>query len=175
MQYTRFLLWLLTAGLALGLAACVNPPDYPDEPVIVYEGVNKDSIYQTRDIERQTSGTLDSIIVHFSFTDGDGNLSDPDSVDVFVTDSRFPNFQPTPFNFPLIDPEGTGNGISGDFFLTLANDAQSICCRFDNRICVGDERYPVDTFSYLIQIQDRDGNLSNTIRTEPIKILCLFP
>ncbi|CAH1001878.1 hypothetical protein LEM8419_02786 [Neolewinella maritima] len=165
MQYTRSVLWLLLTGLLIGLAACVSPPDYPDEPVIVYEGISKDSIYQF------TTGPQDSIVIQFSFTDGDGDISSSDSVDIFYVDSRFPNEPPTPLAFPLIPTEGTGNGISGDVFFTLINTNQ-ICCVFNGRLCIDDPRYPVDTLSYSFYIQDRAGNVSNTIRTEQINILC---
>lgn len=148
----------------LFFAACVNPPDYPDEPVITYEGINKAQIYQF------TNGPLDSIRIQFSFTDGDGNLSNGDSIDIFLTDSRL-GIQ-TPFSFPAIPSEGTGNGISGDVFIDIINTT-GICCIFRNRLCIADDNFPVDTFSYSIQIQDRAGNLSNIIQTEPIEILCL--
>ncbi|SEQ69619.1 hypothetical protein [Neolewinella agarilytica] len=159
----RTLLYLLPL---LCLAACVNPPDFPSEPVITYEGMNKSQIYQF------TNGPLDSIRIQFSFTDGDGDLSqiDSDSIDIFLTDSRL-GIQ-TPFSIPLIPTEGTGNGISGDIFITVVNTT-GICCIFNNRLCIADESFPVDTFSYAIQIKDRAGNLSNEIRTDPIEILCL--
>jgi hypothetical protein len=163
MQYTRLALWLLAC---LTIASCVNPPEFPVEPVITYEGMNKSEIYQF------TNGPLDSITIHFSFTDGDGDLSqlDSDSIDIFVEDSRL-GIQ-TPFSLPLIPQEGTGNGISGDIFITIINTT-GICCIFNNRLCAADERFPVDTFSYSIQIVDRAGNFSNVIRTDPINILCL--
>lgn len=165
MQYTRFVLWLLLAGF--GLSSCVNPPDYPDEPVIQYESVSKNTIHQF------TSGPADSIVIQFSFTDGDGNLSIQDSADIFYLDSRFPEDEPSSLSFPLIPQEGTGNGISGDVFFTVVNESQGICCIFNDRFCISDERFPVDTLSYLIYIRDRDGNFSNTIQTEQIQVLCL--
>jgi hypothetical protein len=115
---------------------------------------------------------VDSIQIHFSFTDGDGDLSqtDSDSVDIFLVDSRL-GIQ-TPFGIPLIPEEGTGNGISGDIFINLIN-TNAVCCIFNNTFCEIDERFPVDTFSYSIQIMDRAGHLSNIIRTTPIEILCL--
>jgi hypothetical protein len=147
-------------------AACVNPPEFPNEPVLTFEALNKAQIYQF------TNGPLDSIQIHFSFTDGDGDLSqiDSDSIDVFLTDSRL-GLQ-TPFRLPLIPPEGTGNGISGDVFINLINTT-GICCIFNNRLCAEDPTYPIDTFSYTIQIMDRAGNLSNIIRTDVIEVLCL--
>jgi hypothetical protein len=147
-------------------AACVSPPEFPNEPVLTFEGLNKAQIYQF------TNGPLDSVQIHFSFTDGDGDLSqiDSDSVDVFLTDSRL-GIQ-SPFRLPLIPPEGTGNGISGDIFINLINTT-GICCIFNNRLCAEDPTYPIDTFSYTIQIKDRAGNMSNVIRTDQIQVLCL--
>lgn len=147
------------------LAACTNAPDFPAEPVITYEGVNKAEIFQ------YTNGPLDSIIIHFSFTDGDGNLSNADSVDVFLTDSRFGIASPR--NIPLFPSEGTGNGISGDIFIAVQNLANGICCISDTRFCFADPNFPIDTFSYAIQIRDRANNFSNLIRTEVINIKCL--
>lgn len=146
------------------LAACVNAPEFPLQPVLTYEGVNKAQIYQF------TNGPVDSIQIHFSFTDGDGDLSNQDSVDIFLTDSRL-GIQ-TPFSIPPFPAEGTGNGISGDIYINVVNTS-GICCIFNNRLCIANEALPVDTFSYAIQIQDRAGNLSNIIRTEQIEILCL--
>ncbi|MFT4686852.1 MAG: hypothetical protein ACI92C_002402 [Neolewinella sp.] len=159
----RNLLYLLPV---LFFAACVNPPEFPNEPVLTFEGLNKAQIYQF------TNGPLDSIQIHFSFTDGDGDLSlpDTDSIDIFLTDSRI-GLQ-TPFSLPLIPEEGTGNGISGDVFINLINQS-GVCCIFNNRLCAAEEEYPIDTFSYAIQIRDRAGNFSNVIRTEQIEILCL--
>ncbi len=150
----------------LGFASCVTAPEYPVEPVIAFEQLNKSQIYQF------TNGPLDSVVVQFSFTDGDGDLSSltGDSVDIFLTDSRTDIQQG--LSIPVIPEEGTGNGISGDVFLTIVNDI-GICCILGNRFCVVDERLPIDTVSYSIQIVDRAGNLSNAIRTPPIQILCL--
>jgi hypothetical protein len=147
-------------------AACVNPPEFPNEPVITFEALNKAQIYQF------TNGPLDSLQIHFSFTDGDGDLSQTgsDSIDVFLTDSRL-GLQ-TPFRLPMIPPEGTGNGISGDIFINLINTT-GICCIFNNRLCAEEPTYPIDTLSYTIQIKDRAGNFSNIIRTDVIEILCL--
>lgn len=156
----RIALYLLPALFIFG---CVNAPEFPDEPVITYEGVNKREIFQF------TNGPVDSIEFHFSFTDGDGDLSQ-DSVDIFFTDSRLGTI--TPFRIPGFPAEGTGNGISGDVFVTLVNTT-GVCCIFNNRICFANEALPVDTVSYAIQIMDRAGNLSNTIRSEVIEIKCL--
>ena len=165
MLYTRFYLWLLLAGLTL--AGCVNPPDYPEEPVLTYEEVNKDSIYA------QITGISDSIVFRFSFTDGDGDLGSTDSTDVFYTDSRFPN-NLTPLALPPIPREGTGNGISGDIFFTLINTGQ-VNCIYNGRFPAQDPAYPVDTFRLSMFILDEAGNRSNTVQTDLIQIRCFGP
>ena len=153
---------------ALLFASCVNAPEYPVEPVLTFERLSKNQIYQF------TNGPQDSLQIQFSFTDGDGDLSQltSDSIDIFLEDSRFPGFV-TPFSLPLIPEEGTGNGISGDIFIDVVNTSAQICCVANRRICAEFEDFPIDTFSYSIQIVDRAGNRSNVIRTTPIEILCL--
>lgn len=160
---------VLYALFAVLLTACVSAPEFPNEPVITFERLSSSEIHQF------TTGPVDSIVIQFSFTDGDGDLSSlpgdgVDSVDIFLTDSRL--LQPRPLTIPYINPEGTGNGISGDVFFTLVNTT-GICCIFDRRLCASDPSFPVDTFSYEIQIRDRAGNFSNKIRTPVIDILCL--
>lgn len=157
----------------LFFAACVNPPDFPDEPVITYVGISKNSIRQFN----ESNQVLDSIIIQFSFTDGDGDLSlrNDSFSDIFLNDSRLEALI-TPFNVPLIPTEGTGNGISGDIFITLINSS-GVCCIRDRGnglrdICFTDTSFPLDTFRYNIQIMDRAGNMSNIIQTEPIQIRC---
>ena len=170
MQYTRPVLWLLALAL-LGLAACVNPPDYPDEPFIVYEGISKDTIIAYND----STSVQDSLVIQFSFTDGDGNISNEDSVDIFVQDSRSRanNLPPAIFaGFPAIPNEGTGNGISGDVFYTVVNSGAGINCIYRGRQPANFPEYPIDTVSYFIYILDRDGNQSNVVKTEQIKIVC---
>ncbi|WP_116124944.1 hypothetical protein [Lewinella sp. IMCC34183] len=164
MLYTRFALWLLAVAFVLG--SCVSPPDYPDEPVIQYESISKNTLYQF------TNGPADSVVIQFSFTDGDGDISVQDSSDIFYVDSRFPEVPPTPLSLPTVPSEGTGNGISGDVFFTLINTNQ-ICCKFNDRFCIADPAYPVDTFSLFIYMVDQAGHISNTIQTEQIQVPCL--
>jgi len=161
---------LCSLFLLVIFAACSDAPNYPNEPEITYEGISKNQVFQF------TNGPLDSVQIRFSFTDGDGDLSqiDSDSIDIFITDSRLPN-SPFFFRFPLIDPEGTGNGISGTATVTLINSLSGagICCIFEEVRCAEDPRFPVDEVIYSIQIRDRANNFSNIIETEPIQIICV--
>ncbi len=155
-----FIIWL---GLFMG---CTNPPDYPLEPVIAFEGMTRNSMVQ---------GNLDndSLTVFFEFTDGDGNLgSSPDEglIDVFLTDTR-DGFVANKYRIPFIPQQGVGNGISGRIALVV----YTTCCVVPNYFpCTNSlPDYPTDTVIYEIKIMDRDSNLSNPIFTDPIILQCL--
>lgn len=150
------------------IAACVQPPDYPDTPVIFYKSLNKNVIAQGN-----SNNVADTLAVSFEFEDGDGDIgSDGDSLDVFLTDSRdgFVN----KFKLPVIPDQGTGNGISGEVTLFVPNQPFNICCTYPDgaQACLPNANFPTDTFSFTIQMRDRDGRLSNKIQTETITILC---
>ena len=174
----RLLLCLLLC--TCGLASCVDAPEYPIEPVIAFQENSKDRILS------QDLGVRDSVEIHFTFTDGDGDLSalsPTDSLDIFLIDSRAGRFTAIgrdtivqPYSIPAIPAEGTGNGISGSIFLDIVNTDLGICClvqRGPALTCSSDGRIEVDTFSYTIQIRDRAGHFSNVIRTTPISIECV--
>ncbi|WP_367389781.1 hypothetical protein [Lewinella sp. LCG006] len=157
---------LLTLLSAMLIIACVNPPDYPDTPVIKYLGINKMQINQGI-----SSLPNDTLSIRFSFTDGDGDLSINDTTDVFLYDSRFPSLV-NPYKIPTIPLDGTGNGIRGEITVNIRNNNQGICCIENGFPCPNNAQNPIDTFSYEIQIRDRAGNMSNRIRTETIDIIC---
>ncbi len=169
MKLYQYLLPLSIVGLfLLAFTGCVNPPDYPDEPEIEFVRLNQSAIAQGN------IGALpDTLAVIFSFTDGDGNIGfENDSIDVFLTDSRddFINR----FKLPVVPDQGSGNGISGEVTIKIPNTPFNICCTFPDgsTACRPNEQFPVDTFSYTIQMRDRSGNFSNKIQTDLITILC---
>ena len=157
-----------SALLLIGLwffSTCTNPPDYPIEPVIEYVGLSKNTIQQGI-----AGNPLDTIDIIFSFTDGDGDIGSADSLNIFITDSRF-DFRDVK-KIPPIPDQGTGNGITGEITLRIPN--RQLCCTFPNTTstCFRNQEFPVDTFSYTIQIRDRADNFSNKIQTEPINLIC---
>lgn len=166
----RFLLYLLPVFL---LTACVKAPEFPNEPVIKFESLSKVRINQAN-----ANLPKDSIRIHLTFTDGDGDLGQngSDSVQIILTDSRSNGRILAPLLIPLslpdIPAEGTGNGISGDIFITFENEAQSIPCIANRRLFAQVPELPFDTVSYTIQIRDRADNLSNIVRTDLIEIVC---
>ncbi len=164
----RIYFYLVFMTLAF-LAACTKAPDYPTEPVITYKGINKKVITQG-----SSSAPVDTLKFMFTFTDGDGDLKDGK---IFIYDSRDSSIN-IPGNLTLIPEESYANGVSGEILVnvpTRSKDSQ-ICCITDygdfQRLCYVDPRFPQDTFSYSIQIQDRAGNISNTVYTDIITILC---
>ena len=154
--------------ITLFVIGCVQPPNYPREPVIEFLNLNKDAIAQGNGAAQP-----DTLVINFSFTDGDGDLGfEEDSIDIFLTDSR-DGFVNT-FRLPLIPDQGTGNGISGEIALKISNTPFNICCTFPNgaTACQPNSEFPTDTVSYSIQIRDRAGNYSNPIQTDLVTILC---
>lgn len=166
MNYLNYCLLFVTISCII---SCTQPPDYPNEPQLEYIGLNKGRILQG-----SRTAPNDTLAIFFSFTDGDGDLGNDDSINnIFLYDSRDSTI--TPYKVSAIPAQGSGNGVSGEVTILIPNRIGSgnICCIFpDLRVCQTDARYPQDTFSYEIELMDRAGHKSNKIRTEPITILC---
>lgn len=157
-------------GLILLGTGCADPPSYPIEPEIEFMNLNRSEIAQSRN----NISRIDTMIITFSFTDGDGDLGDQDSINIFMTDSR-DGFTHS-FKVNPIPQLGSGDGIAGEIAIKLTNSPTTkyFCCTFPNTnlTCIPSEEFPVDEMFYTIQVRDRAGNLSNTIQTDPIRILC---
>ena len=126
--------------------SCLKAPEYPIEPIINFVGL-------TSEVMKQGAFNSDSTIITFSFTDGDGDLGDNDSVNIFLTDERI-----------------GAKGISGE----IAIKVYTTCCLFPNgqTPCTPSSQYPVDSLVYGIYIIDRGQHKSNIIYTPAIKLLC---
>lgn len=147
------------------LQYCVKPPNYPNEPVIEFAAMSKTTMLQT------PLGP-DSILISFSFTDGDGDLgSQNGEPNIFIKDGR-DSFDKPAYQIPYIEPQGAGNGISGTIYIVVP----TTCCIYIDpngipRACA-DVPIPFDTLTYLISIKDRAGHESNQIETPPIELIC---
>jgi hypothetical protein len=163
-KITRSLGILLFGAIAV-FQFCVKPPDYPDEPVITFESLSKDVMYQS------TFGQ-DSVIITFAFTDGDGDLGFKDDAEesIFIVDGR-DSFQKPSYRIPHIEQQGAGNGISGSISIVVP----TTCCIYPPPLPPCDTinaPQQLDTVFYLIRIKDRAGHLSNEIQTGPITLIC---
>ena len=166
--------YLLLSAAALTILAlgCVQPPDYPIEPVIEYVGLTKNTMLQGKTGEDETYITI-------SFTDGDGDIgffqegSSMVETDLFLRDLRTDS-EAAKFSIPFVPELGTTNGISGEITFRLL----TTCCVFPEWVtdvqspCDPSMQYPVDTPRYEIYIRDRAGHESNRIETEDIYLLC---
>lgn len=172
MKHTTVLVsgfFMLTTLLLLQF--CVKPPNYPDTPGIEFVSLSKNVLRQT-----QLGG--DTVMVMFNFTDGNGDLgSQNNEPNIFIEDGR-DTFGKAPFAIPYIEPQGAGNGISGMITIALP----TTCCIYPdiNGIkfppCDTSKNAPqqLDTVFYRIYIKDRAGNVSNTITTDPITLICRY-
>jgi hypothetical protein len=172
-SFYPLLLLLLAAPFS-----CVSPPEYPDEPMLIYNTEDGDGFNKNVIVQGSPGNSIDTLILTFSFTDGDGNIgNDVDSFDIFYTDSRdgFRDMR----RLPIVPDEGTGNGIEGKIILRFPNQPFNICCTYDDGSpsCqphpeTDNPAFDTDTFSYTLQIRDQANNWSNMIQTETVTILC---
>lgn len=148
----------------LFILSCTKPPDYPAEPVIEFNRISKNLV---------VADSPDSILVTIDYTDGDGNLGfENNENNVFFKDLR-DNSEFIKFRVPFIPVQGANNGISGEISVILDFDSP-ICCITPQGDGNCDAPFLIsrDTVIYEITIADRDGNLSNAVRTDPIILLC---
>jgi hypothetical protein len=122
--------------------------------------------------------TPDTLVVSFTYTDGDGNIGTPENGEflnnIIYIDNRIG--LETKASVPNIPSEGVGSGISGTVEVTIPTANSGVCCIYDDKNrqdpCTPSTSFPTDTFTYTIYVFDQDGNESNRIETEPIVILC---
>jgi hypothetical protein len=157
---------ILAMALTIVWSACISPPDYPIEPVITYIGISKK-------VMNQKSIGSDSLLISFSYTDGDGDLGSMDtSFNIRMIDERDGSLKP--FNTPVVNQQGAGNGISGDITILFSNS--NTCCtyEFPGGIKVACEQVPIqrDTLRFRISLKDRAGHESNQIVTDPLILIC---
>jgi hypothetical protein len=152
--------------LLLMIAACRNPPNYPDEPVIEFLSMNKNTM-------QQGFANQDQILMTISFTDGDGDLgsnNNEDSTKVYFADTRYPIPEVYTVSIPLVPELGSGNGISGDITFRVGTS----CCLYNgaSTSCMPIPGLERDTIVYDIYIIDRKGNQSNVVKSDPVILLC---
>lgn len=167
MRISLFPIIFLLAG---GIISCVKPPDYAATPEIEFIGLNKDTIIQG------SPNNDDELQISFSFKDGDGDLGLESSKPIVLTDMR-DGSQQWAFGFDALPELGAANGISGEITVIIHTGFSGVCCIYeiDDQVSPCGQPSlvePVDTLIYSIQLTDRAGNVSNTIQTPPIFVLC---
>lgn len=116
-------------------------------------------------IEVKSAGPLtvtafeDSVVFIVYYEDGNGDLgyNSPDSLSLFVTDTRIPLTES--FFVPLLSPEGADISIQGELRVVL-----------NNTILVNPDA-DSETVYFELQLKDRSGNLSNVAVSPTITVL----
>jgi hypothetical protein len=164
---------IILFGILLFTGACSEPPDFSDEPVISF-------LYFTKDTVNQGGiGSGEVVTLAIAFEDGDGDLGDAqDSLNLYMEDKRVrqtlePSEASYRYRIPLIPEQGSTKGISGEIYVDI-NTGAPICCisPLIPNVCEPSDLYPIDTITFLVQIKDRSGNLSNVLETDPLYMLC---
>lgn len=151
-KFTPCLL-VLSIGL-FSLVSCSDEETFPDTPVISFKSLEK----------FQSVSGLDSLVLTFSFTDGDGDIGSAAS-DTFGRDvyarlfernngvfEEAPLGAPLEYRVPYLEPRGNNSSLKGDIRISI-----------DYNIL-----RPNDTIYYKVLLEDRAGNRSNEITTATI-------
>ena len=129
---------------------CNQTPIYPITPAIVFLDINPKSVFSPKD----------SIVIKFSFTDGDGNLGFAASENTNDVLYKILRNNATSVNFaarlPLIAPIGNKKSLEGEISLQFSSFGL-VAANLQG-----------DSIAYQITIMDRDSTLSNTITTPKI-------
>lgn len=146
------------------LAACATPPDYPVEPQIEFVSVSKDTL--RRGIFNDTT------FITISFTDGDGDIGTPGTLDLFLIDTRN-DVLANQYTIPEVPELGGNNGIKGEIVIQVP----SSCCLFDPDLLLDPckDEHPsllYDPIVYEIYLVDKAGHNSNVVQTTPVYIRC---
>lgn len=153
----------LAITISLLIYGCVEPPDYPVEPVIEYISITKTEVI-AQTTPPDANRNVDSFYITFGFTDGDGDLGIEDGSteqNVLVSDPRTGTVEE---RYQILKKDiptgGIANGISGEITIKIPN---TFCFRGSASR---------DTTHLTIQVFDRARNYSNIIRTPDIILIC---
>jgi len=154
----RYLIAVLAVVTVLTAPSCKKESSLPDVPQIEFKNLDK--------YASSFSG-IDSLVLTFSFEDGDGDIGTPSSDtitrDIYVTLFEKQNGVFTPIVFPdpsimtyrlpYLRPTGNNTSLKGDVVISYLGYLIGI---------------PNDTVRYDVYIKDRAGHISNTISSSEI-------
>ncbi len=150
-------------SLLMTLCACPRPHPYPDTPELKFIALSKDTM-------KQGFLNTDSVIVYFSFTDGDGDIGDEpgDSIpDLMLKDLRTNTIEF--FKLPLVKSTTSGP-ISAEASVRIYNS----CCIYDDGTppCTPMSDTLTQVLIYELFLRDQAGNISEAISLPPIHLIC---
>lgn len=150
----------LTAFLAFLFSCCLFScqEKYSTTPELTFSELSKSFMTQ--------NGT-DSLFLTFLFKDGDGDIGTDTTKNIIVKDARDGSILAS-YKVPdyLLN---NNNSRKGSITLVV----YSSCCIYPNGTsCQPSNDYPTDEMRYEIQLQDRAGNWSNIIQSDPVTLEC---
>lgn len=150
---------------SLLLFTCIIAPEYSDIPAITFEGMDKNIVSQAKLKD-------DTLEIRIGFTDGDGDIGDPNNkANVFLLDDRDGNY--ITYSMPVIPQKGIANGVKGTITVYHTTGKFNVCCYFTNAdACTIPDIATNDTVNYKLFIEDRKGNKSNQVKLPPLFIRC---
>lgn len=152
-------LFLLSTVLLLSFFWVACKKKYPPTPEIEFLSISKNFLSQNG---------ADSLQIKFSFVDGDGDIGNETTDNVFVYDARTEQLIAT-YRIPEYTENTKYTYRKGEIALIV----YSQCCIYpDSSQCYANSTYPLDSMTYLIKVQDKTGNFSNTIETDIVQLDC---
>jgi hypothetical protein len=110
----------------------------------------------------------DSLLLELDFADNDGDIGDDVVQTLFISDSRTDSLLAT-YLVPRISSSDRLRRAKGSISVFV----YSGCCKYsDGTSCYPNPNSPTDTIRYKVQLQDRAGNLSNSIMSDKINLTC---
>jgi len=155
----KILCFFFIAGILLFFSC--KKQQYPLEPVIEFKSQSKNTMLQNG---------RDSMVLTFSYTDGDGDIGNDSTDNIFLIDKRTEQSLAT-YRFPNDTNSKPGEFRKGELQLIV----YSGCCIYNSGTvsnCSPNPNHVLDTMRYLIEVRDRSGKMSNRIESEDIILEC---
>lgn len=148
--------------------ACNTAPDYSVVPELSFIDMSQNTMQQ--------GINADTIFITLGFVDGDGDISisedNPNKLNLTVRDLRTGNISDK-FLVPEIPVSGASNGITGEMTIKML----SVCCVYPELDsippCSVTSIYPDNELIWEYTLTDDAGNISNSVTTNPINLICL--
>lgn len=162
---TKVLLFLF--ALLIFTTSCNSGPNDSPIPELSFISMTKNELIQ--------GINADTVFVTLGFIDGDGDISistdNPDKLNLTVRDLRTGNISDR-FLVPEIPVSGASNGVRGEIIVKML----SVCCVYPEMDsippCSVTNLYPTNDLIWEYTLTDDAGNVSNSVMTSPINLLC---
>ena len=170
----------IVSGVLFCVSACVRAPTYPPYPIITMQGVSRTVL----NLNPAIGYTVDSVLITIGFTDGEGGIGaiDPGGTD---TSSLVPctvhSNDINIINSPVYNlfwyeyQQGPDSCIGESYTASLPDNPKQLSVSGTIQFSQTLECPPVgniDTIYFSVFLKDRNGKISNRVRTPGIIVNC---